>query len=149
MEVTTHRGYDFNLIYDSPYSFLYYNKSLEMALCIAKVNYIPIDNFKGVFLSISDLIEDYPIKHLLFDKRTLRTFHQPSMEWYFAIWKPEIKKKGLTNHYKILPPLEWFAQAVNAGKFEISTKYPKDILAGITINYVDSIENAIDHLLRI
>ena len=120
-----------------------------MAMCVAEVEYIPIDNFKAIFLRISELIEEYPIKHLLFDKRKLRTFHQPSMEWYFAIWKPDIKKKGLTNHYKILPQLEWFVQAVNAGKFEIFNKYPKDILAGIAIKYVDSIEGAIDQLVSI
>ena len=147
MEEATYRGYKFDLIYNCPYSSLYYNKNLEMALGIAEVEYIPIDNFKTIFLSISDLIENYPIKHLLFDKRKLRTFHQPSMEWYFAIWKPEIKKKGLTNHYKILPELEWFVQAVNAGKFEIYNKYHKDILAGITINYVKSTEDAIEQLV--
>ena len=120
-----------------------------MALCIAEVEYIPIDNFKTIFLSISELIENYPIKHLLFDKRKLRTFHQPSMEWYFAIWKPEIRKKGLISHYKILPKIEWFVQAVNAGKFEIYNKYHKDILSGITINYVDNIESAINHVLEV
>lgn len=147
MEQSTFKGYSFDLIDSSPYSSLYYNNKLEMALCVAEAEYIPIDNFKTTFLSISELIERYPIKHLLFDKRKLRTFHQPSMEWYFAIWKPEIKKKGLVNHYKILPKLEWFVQAVDAGKFEIYNKYHKDILSGITITYVDTIENAIDHLL--
>lgn len=146
MKEFTYRGYKFDLISNTLCSSLYYNKNLEMALCVAEVEYIPIDTFKTIFLSISDLIEHYPIKHLLFDKRKLRTFHQPSMEWYFAIWKPEIKKKGLTNHYKILPELEWFVQSVNAGKFEIYNKYPKDILTGITISYVDSIESAIDQL---
>ncbi len=147
MEKLTHRGYEFDLIYSAPSASLYYNNVLEMALCVAEVEYIPIDNFKAVFLSLSDLIEKYPIKHLVFDKRKLRTFHQPSMEWYFAIWKPEVRKKGLINHYKILPKLEWFVQAVKAGRFEIYNKYHKDILDGIAINYVNDIESAIDHLL--
>jgi len=107
---------------------------------------IPIDNFKIIFTAISELIEKFPIKHLVFDKRKLRTFHQPSMEWYFAVWKPTIKAKGLINHFKILPKLEWFVQAVNAGKYEIFKKYSKDILDGISINYVDSVESAISHI---
>ncbi|MBC7696305.1 MAG: hypothetical protein H7141_12755, partial [Burkholderiales bacterium] len=109
--------------------------------------YIPIDNFRAIFLAISEYIEEHSIKHLLFDKRNLRTFHQPSMEWYFAIWKPIIKVKGLVNHYKILPPLDWFVQAVNAGKHEIFKKYNNNILDGIRVNYVESVEKSIEDIL--
>jgi len=117
---------------------------MKIAVCIAESEYIPIDNFRAIFISISILIKDYSIKHLVFDKRKLRTFNQPSMEWYFAIWKPIVKNKGLTNHYKILPDLDWFIKAVEAGKHEILKKYSNDILNGISINYVNSIESVIE-----
>ena len=130
-----------------PFSSLYFNKDLKMALYIADEEYIPIDNFKDMFLIISAMIETRDIKHLVFDKQRLRTFHQPSMEWYFAVWKPEMKNKGLTNHYKILPKLDWFEKAVEAGKYEIFQKFSRDILNGITITYVKSVENAIESAL--
>lgn len=144
MEKVIYKDFEFSLIHRCSYASLYYNTSLKLVLCIADVEYIPIENFKNIFLTISELIEKHTIQHLLFDKRNLRTFHQPSMEWYFAIWKPSMKAMGLVNHYKILPNLEWFVQAVNAGKHEIFKKYSNNILDGINVTYVDSIEKAIE-----
>ncbi len=149
MEKISYNNIEFSSLYKCDFASLYYNENLEMVLCIADVEYIPIENFKTIFLTISELIENHSFKHLLFDKRNLRTFHQPSMEWYFAIWKPTIKEKGLTNHYKILPDLDWFVQAVNAGKHEIFKKYNSTILNGIRITYVDTIEKAIEDILLI
>ncbi len=146
MENTNIKGFEFELINQNAYISLYFNKELKLAICEADAEYIPIDYFKSMFLSISDLIEQFPIRHLVFDKRKLRTFHQPSMEWYFAIWKPEIKTKGLDNHFKILPEMNWFVKSVEAGRHEIFHKYGADIIEGITITYVDSVETAIEKI---
>lgn len=139
-----YKGYVFNLEYKGLFSSLYYNKELKMSICFAEEEYIPIDSFKEMFLHISEMINNVEIKHLIFDKQKLRTFHQPSMEWYFAVWKPTMKIKGLTNHYKILPKLDWFEKAVEAGKYEIFQKFSKEILTGITVSYVNSIDEAIE-----
>ena len=145
METTLQfKEHEFTLEYKSLFASLYFNKQLKMAICSADEDYIPIDNFKEIFLHISEMIERVEIKHFVFDKQKLRTFHQPSMEWYFAVWKPAIKSRGLANHYKILPKLDWFEKAVEAGKYEIFQKFSKDILNGITITYVNSIEEAIE-----
>jgi ribonucleotide reductase alpha subunit len=149
MDTIKYKDYDFNLIHNCDFSNVYYNRQLKLALCIAERDYIPIDNFKAIFISISKLLDDFPIQHLIFDKRKLRTFHQPSMEWYFAIWKPTVKTKGLTDHYKILPELAWFVKSVEAGKHEILKKYSTEILNGIRINYVSSIENGIDMITEL
>lgn len=135
--------FEFYLLHQNTYASLYYNEALKLAICKADQEYIPIAHFKSVFLFISDTIKKQPIKHLVFDKRNLRTFHQPSMEWYFAVWKPEIKKEGLTQHYKILPAESWFAKSVQAGKHEIFQKYGKDIIEGITITYVNTLEEVL------
>lgn len=145
MTTLTFNNYVFTLENKGPFSSLYFNDELKMAICSADEEYIPIDSFKEMFLHISDMIEKVEIKHLVFDKQKLRTFHQPSMEWYFAVWKPEIKNKGLINHYKILPKLDWFEKAVEAGKYEIFQKFSREILNGITITYVNSVEEAIEN----
>lgn len=93
MTTLTFNNYVFTLENKGPFSSLYFNDELKMAICSADEEYIPIDSFKEMFLHISDMIEKVEIKHLVFDKQKLRTFHQPSMEWYFAVWKPEIKTK--------------------------------------------------------
>lgn len=143
MKDLNYNGFSFKLEFKGTYSSMYFSEELKMAICIANAEYIPIDSFKEMFFHISDMIERVEIKHLVFDKSNLRTFHQPSMEWYFAVWKPTMKKKGLTNHYKILPKLDWFEKAVEAGKHEIFQKFSKEILNGITVTYVNSIEEAI------
>lgn len=147
MDTVEYKGYVFTINHSCAFSKVYYNKQLKLALCIADSDYIPIDNFKAIFLSISKLLDSFPIHHLVFDKRKLRTFHQPSMEWYFAIWKPIVKNKGLLNHYKILPDLDWFVKSVEAGKHEIFKKYSSDFLNGISIKYVKSIEEVIEILI--
>lgn len=148
METLRFNDYEFKLENKNMFSSLYFNDQLKMAICFAEEEYIPIDSFKEMFLHISSMIEKIEIKHLVFDKKKLRTFHQPSMEWYFAVWKPSIKNKGLINHYKILPKLDWFEKAVDAGKYEIFNKFSKEILNGITITYVDSVEDAIKDIVN-
>lgn len=146
MESITIKGIEFEHKYNNQFVSLYVNDELQFAICIANEEYIPIDNFKEVFLTATEYIEKHKIKYFLFDKQKLRTFHQPSMEWYFAIWKQTVKKKGLTNHYKILPLLDWFEKAVEAGKYEILKKYSPDILNGISVKYIGTIEEAIDDI---
>lgn len=140
------KGFKFTLENRGKFSSVFFNEELKMAICFAEEEYIPIDNFKEMFLHLSAMIEKVEIKHLLFDKQKLRTFHQPSMEWYFAVWKPTMKEKGLTSHFKILPKLDWFEKAVEAGKYEIFHKYSHEILNGITISYVSTIEEAIESI---
>jgi len=139
-------NFEFKLVHQNMYASLFLNEALALAICKADQEYIPIDHFKSVFLQISEIIKTSPIRYLAFDKSNLRTFHQPSMEWYFAIWKPEIKTQGLTHHYKILPSAPWFAKSVEAGKHEIFQKYGDDLLEGITIQYVKSLEEVIADL---
>lgn len=132
----------FKEIYSNTYASLWISQDQGTAVMIAKAEYIPIDRFKQLFNFISDEVNPVPQK-LVFDKSALRTFHQPSMEWYFAIWKPLMKTKGLTHHYKILPELPWFEKAVEAGRHEIFRKYDTTILEGINIKYVASLGEVI------
>ena len=148
MDQIIHNGYVFQPIAAGDMASLHYCSELSFAICTAHAEYIPIEAFREVFLRISGIIGENPVKHFLFDKRALRTFHQPSMEWYFTIWKPSVSPLGLSNHFKILPDLEWFKEAVRAGKHEIHSKFGHDFLEGITITYVSSPEEAIDAILR-
>jgi len=141
-----YNGFEFQPVYEGSYASAYYNGDLGMILCVATEEYIPIEDFKAIFMRMSEILEEFPAKHLVFDKRKLTTFHQPSMEWYFAVWKPQVKPKGLSSHYKLLPDADWFAKAVEAGKNEIYEKYGTALLEGITVNYRDTLEDVIEEL---
>lgn len=148
MDKITFGNYDFEMILGRDHAKLYYCCELEMAICTAKSEYIPISDFKEFFLAVSASLGQHPIRFFLFDKRKLRTFHQPSMEWYFAVWKPDVKNRGIDHHFKILPDLDWFVKAVEAGKHEIYQKYGKEVLSGIELSYVNTETQAIDIVLK-
>lgn len=134
----------FSVTFTNPYAEIYYDADSKTAVLRATETYIPINVFKQLFEHIEQKAKSAEVLNLIFDKRQLTTFDQPSMEWYFAIWKPAAKQFGLINHYKLLPDLDWFKKSVEAGKNMIYHKFGKEFLSGINICYVDSIEEALD-----
>lgn len=115
----------------------------RVALCTATSEYIPIEHFKKAFLEIGSILQAKNIKALIFDKRQLNTFHQPSMEWYYTEWKADMLDHGLVKHYKILPSMPWFAKSVEAGKRDIERNHPSFDFDTFSVTYVNSVEEAI------
>lgn len=112
-------------------------------LVTATTRYIPIDQFKAIFNEIGLWVEDLKIQKLIFDKRQLTVFHQPSMEWYFVDWKERMLEIGLTRHVKILPPDEVFRQSVKIGRNKINDTFPNGKFHTMEILYAESLEEAI------
>lgn len=109
----------------------------------ADSTYIPIEQFKEIFHSMEELIQERGITRLIFDKRKLSVFHQPSMEWYFVEWKEKMTHYGLKHHIKILPDDNVFCQSVKLGRDQINKKYPHAKFHELTIEYASSIEEAV------
>lgn len=112
-------------------------------LVTATTTYIPIDQFKAIFNEIGFWVAELKIQKLIFDKRELTVFHQPSMEWYFVDWKERMLEIGLTRHVKILPPDEVFRQSVRIGRNKINDTYPNGKFHTMEILYAESLEEAI------
>lgn len=113
------------------------------AVVEATANYIPLDQFKEIFNFISDLTSEKKISKLIFDKRNLSVFHQPSMEWYFVEWKEKMFGAGLRTHRKILPKDDVFRQSVRIGRDKINKTYPDGKFHQMDIQYAETIEDAI------
>ena len=64
------------------------------AIVEATANYIPLERFKEIFEFIGEIAVEYALTKLVFDKRKLSVFHQPSMEWYFVEWKEKMFEGG-------------------------------------------------------
>jgi hypothetical protein len=111
----------------------------------AVTNYIPIDQFKEIFNFIGELVSKDKVTKLIFDKRNLTVFHQPSMEWYFVEWKEKMFENGLTTHRKILPLDEVFRQSVKIGREKISKMYPKGKFQTMDIAYAETLEEAVSN----
>lgn len=131
--------------YENPYARVLFSENYQACIIEALNSYIPIEEFKKTFHEASALVGEQTIDKSIFDKRALKTFDQPSMEWYFITWKTDLYEKyGLSKHVKILPDLPWFKKAVEAGKSEIFKKYPNTRLDHLSIYYLDHIQEALE-----
>ena len=117
--------------------------SPNTAIVEALTNYIPLEPFKEIFNFIGELAKQKKITKLIFDKRKLTVFHQPSMEWYFIEWKEKMFDQGLNIHRKILPADDVFRQSVRIGREKIDKNYPTKKFNQMDIQYAETIEEAL------
>lgn len=115
----------------------------EVAIVEAIATYIPIEEFKEIFSAIGKFTAERKITKLIFDKRKLSVFHQPSMEWYFVEWKEKMFDLGLKTHRKILPQDPIFRQSVKIGRDKIKQIHPNGKYLQMDIQYADNLEDAI------
>lgn len=134
---------DFDLALDLQYAKVWINRELKIVICQLTADYIPIEDFKDTFLQIGEIVKSGDFRKFIFDKRSLRAFHQPTMEWYFIHWKKDMLAYGVTIHRKILPDEKWFEKMVQIAKDQILQNYPDHIIDQLDIKYCDSIEEAI------
>jgi hypothetical protein len=113
------------------------------AIVEALTNYIPLEPFKEIFNFIGELGKKKNLTKLIFDKRKLTVFHQPSMEWYFIEWKEKMFDQGLNIHRKILPADDVFRQSVRIGREKIDKNYPTKKFNQMDIQYAETVEEAL------
>ncbi|MGB3181785.1 MAG: hypothetical protein WBB45_10375 [Cyclobacteriaceae bacterium] len=123
---------------------IFVNRESKFAVVQATDTYIPIEEFQKIFHKVSELIKDSDIGKLIFDKRALKVFHQPSMEWYFIEWKSDMYNYGLVHHRKLLPDDEVFRESVKIGREKIFRENPDLNLEKLDIKYCDTLKNAIE-----
>ncbi|NJL11931.1 MAG: hypothetical protein HC913_02265 [Microscillaceae bacterium] len=108
----------------------------------ADANYIPMDEFQKLFEEIREQVNKTGANKLVFDKRHLRVFHQPSMEWYFVHWKEQMYFRGLRVHRKILPNDPLFVQSVKIAREKLNHLYPQGKFQQMDIQYVQTLSEA-------
>ncbi|MGY6744470.1 MAG: hypothetical protein ACXIUQ_17140 [Cecembia sp.] len=134
---------NFELKFETRYARVYANENKGMIICELLADYIPIEDFKDTFSHITSVVESGKFNKFIFDKRSLRAFHQPSMEWYFLNWKNKMLELGIDKHRKILPEEKWFEKMVMIAKEQILKNNPENIIHLLDIKYCDSVEEAI------
>lgn len=132
----------FTKIFESEFAECYIHEEAKTIACAMKVEYVPIQKFKETFEVIGDEVKSGQYEKFIFDKTSLRTFHQPSMKWYFTEWKTELVNYGLIKHFKILPDIPWFKKSVEVARKPLIKNYPEEILSKLRIEYYDSVEEA-------
>lgn len=133
----------FELAYEQRYAKVWVNRTRKVIICELLSDYVPIEEFKIAFGEIGELVKAGDFEKFIFDKRALRAFHQPTMEWYFIHWKKEMLGYGVKTHRKILPAEKWFEKMVQIAKAQILIQYPDNIINQLDIAYCDTIEEAV------
>jgi len=133
----------FTEIFVNEFATGYIHETDKIIACVLTADYVPITRFKQIFEMLADEIKSGDYNKFVFDKSHLRTFHQPSMKWYFTEWKTEMINYGLNRHFKVLPKLDYFRKAVEAARKPLLAKYPKETLDKIRIEYFESVEDAV------
>lgn len=121
-----------------------YIPNKRIGIITATTEYIPIEEFKKIFHATEEIIRSEQIEKLIFDKRALKVFHQPSMEWYFIEWKEKMFNLGLKKHRKILPDDKIFRESVKIGRQKILSENPSLKVNEMEILYFESLEEAIE-----
>ena len=135
--------YSFVEAFDSRFARVVYLEKPKIVVSEMKAEYVPIEHFKQTFYHVGELVRAGYHAKFIFDKRALRAFHQPSMEWYYVEWKREMLAHGLRVHRKILPAEPWFRKSVMIAREQIHRQYPDNVIDQLDIQYCDTLEAAI------
>ena len=134
---------ELKLIKNSKSVTVYVDDNSKALIIKSTGTYIPIEEFMEVFNSTVDICRANPIVKTVFDKRSLKVFHQPSMEWYFTVWKEKLFSMGIKKHIKILPDDFVFKSSVKIGREKIDGNFPNANYHKTSIVYVKNIEEAL------
>jgi hypothetical protein len=133
------------LVFENKFTTVSLSKENNTLVCEATASYIPMDAFKELFAEILTLIRTHKATKLVFDKRKLNTFHQPSMEWYHTEWKDKAYAAGVKSHRKILPADNFFRKSVEIGRAKIAKDHPHFDFTKYDIKYVETVEEGIQN----
>lgn len=106
--------------------------------------YIPLLMFQIIFAAVEDIAQKGAFTTVVFDKRKLMVFHQPSMEWYFLEWKGGMTAYGVTRHRKLLPKDAAFREAARLGREALYQNHPDNKFQQLDIRYAESLKEALE-----
>ena len=131
--------------FSNEWGTMYVCNDSNVIICSILQSYTPIDDFMSLLRQQAMLIETYGCEKFIFDKRAIRGFHQPTMEWYYLTWKVEMYQKyGLMTHRKLFTDEEWFLQCIKAGRAAIKKKDPGSIVHTFDIKVCKTLQEAVD-----
>lgn len=131
--------------YADEFGRIYVGNDSNTIICELLQAYIPIDDFMSLLKQQMTIIDMYGCDKFIFDKRAIKGFHQPSMEWYYLTWKVEAYKKyGLSKHRKLFSSEPWFLKCIEAGRAQIKQKDPGSIVHTFDIQVCDSLQEAVN-----
>jgi hypothetical protein len=131
--------------YSDNFGKIYTCNDSNIIICELLLPYTPMDKFMALLQRKALIIQAYGCEKFIFDKRAIRGFHQPTMEWYYLEWKVEMYHKfGLAVHRKLFCQEEWFLKCIEAGRAEIKRKDPGSIVHTLDIKVSRDLQEAVE-----
>ena len=131
------------IINEFEHAAIYLDGVSQSVIIRSKSTYIPIEEFQKIFNFAETLIKEHKINKTIFDKRSLKVFHQPSMQWYFTEWKERLFGLGIKKHIKILPDDFVFKSSVKIGRDKIDQLFPNALYHQTSIVYAENLAEAL------
>lgn len=136
----------FILFQKNPLAEIHYHKDLQLAIVITIANFVPFQDFKALFVQVGEVVEKHSLRKILFDKRSLTIFHQPSMEWYYLEWKVQmLHHQGIREHGKILPKDDLFRKSVEKAREKIFIDNPTHPVHELKFAYFEDFQEALEN----
>ena len=138
----------FKLEHQDRWGQIYVSKLTNPATFICRIltPYVPEEDFKKLVMQATFIAQKTGCDRFVFDKRLLKTFHQPSMEWYYVHWKPLMFNEfQLKKHRKLFMMEEWWLKCIEVGRNEIYRKHPHNICHTLDIKVAKDLEDALNN----
>jgi hypothetical protein len=139
---------NFTLEYQDRWGQIFVSKKRNPTIMMCKIltPYVLEEDFKKLVMQCTTVAQKTGCDKYIFDKRALKTFHQPSMEWYYVYWKPYMYKEfQLKKHRKLFLMEEWWLKCIEIGRNQIYKKYPNSICHSLDIKVSRDLEDAINN----
>jgi hypothetical protein len=129
---------------DTPMAYAAYVAEKKTLFCVIKQAYIRKEDFENLFNLMGDEAKREGAEKIIFDKRNMKVFDQPSMTWYHIVFKEDLLATiALKKYRKLLPPDELFKMSVEIGKGKIAREHHFDF-SKYDIQYCETIEEAFE-----
>ena len=130
------------VLIDNATSYAAYIDEHKTIFCVIKNSYIRKDDFEKLFNIMGEEAKIQGAEKIIFDKRNMKVFDQPSMTWYHIVFKEDLLASiGLKKYRKLLPQDNLFRMSVEIGKGRIAREHDFDY-EKYDIQYCESIEEA-------
>ncbi len=131
------------VIVDNANSYAAYLSEYNALFCVIKKAYIRKEDFEQLFNAIAEEAKIQGAEKVIFDKRNMKVFDQPSMTWYHIVFKEDLLASiGLKKYRKLLPEDNLFKMSVEIGKGKIAREHNFDF-SKYDIQYCESVEESL------
>ncbi|OJJ20136.1 hypothetical protein BKI52_16830 [marine bacterium AO1-C] len=139
------KGHDYQTILKSQQVNVFYVGSKQALICQVNAD-INLKKFKETLIQLVPVTQKLKICQLVVDRRNMFTIHFPSLEWFYAIWLPQMIKSGVRRLHIVLPENELFRFSLRIGKQRILKEHPQLLHQDLPPNFYKNLKEVFQNI---